>query len=325
MLQKPFLWIFLLLFSLSSSAQSDLQVQGMSPNLSLLHKVQAKETWYSIGRLYNLSPKDIASFNKTELSIGLSIGQPLKVPLLPANFSQNGNKSAEEVLVPLYHKVVEGEWMYRVSTNYNKVPIEQLEKWNNISRNQVKAGLNLVVGYLKVKKDQSALAGQSQTELSVIPKTSAELPKEVKPVTTTTVNTDNKQPVSKPENAPELKKEELPASNTSSTTSTAPIDFKGGYFKSQFESAGKSSRGVTNIFRSTSGWNDGKYYVLMDNIPVGTIVMVTNPSNNKGVYAKVLGNLSDIKENAGLTARISNAAAAELGTGESKFTAEIRY
>lgn len=320
MVQKPLLWFVLLMFSNTLFAQPSLQVQGSTPSLFLSHKVQPKETWYAIGRMYNLSPKEIAVFNNTDLNKGLTIGDVLKIQLVTANFSQDGNKSADEVLVPVYHKVAEGEWMYRVSTNHNKVPVDQLEKWNKISSSQVKAGLNLIVGFLKVKKDQSALASSAAGDLAISPKSPVEPPKELKPINSPV---DNKQPVTKAEPAPPLKKVELPAADPAANPAT--IDFRGGYFKSQFESNGKSARGNATIFRSTSGWKDGKYYALMDNVPVGTIVMVTNPASNKFVYAKVLGNLSDIRENAGLTIRISNAAAAELGVGESKFSADIKF
>ncbi len=326
MFKRPLLWILLLFAGFVSRAQSGLQVQGISPNLYLSHKVQPKETWYSVGRLYNLSPKEISAYNSTELNAGLSIGQLLKIPLVPANFSQDGKQAAGEALVPVYHTVKEGEWMFRVSTNHNKVPIEQLEKWNNITRNQVKAGMNLVVGYLKVKKDQSALAGGTLPAGTVtVAGASAE---KTTPVATASDKGVVSQPA-KTSQAPVQAPVQAPGNAAGNpapgTGGSASIDFRGGFFRSQFEQGSRTAKGLANIFRSTSGWNDGKYYALMDNVPVGTIVQVTNTVSNKYIYAKVLGNLSDIKENAGLTIRISNAAAAELGTGEAKFSAEVKY
>ena len=63
----------------------------------------------------------------------------------------------------------------------------------------------------------------------------------------------------------------------------------------------------------------------MNNVPVGTIIKVGNPSNGKTVYAKVLGNLPDMKESAGLTLRISDAAATELGLASNKFPVSVHY
>jgi hypothetical protein len=101
--------------------------------------------------------------------------------------------------------------------------------------------------------------------------------------------------------------------------------FDGGYFKNDYSDGGKSTSGLAGIFKSTSGWQDGKYYALMNNIPVGTIVKVTGGTSGKTVYAKVLGQLPDMKESAGLAIRISNAAASELGEGDGKFNVDVRY
>lgn len=335
MFWKPICWIGLLFCSITALGQASLQVQGNSPSLFLIHKVQPKETWFSMGRLYNLAPKEIGAFNGKEISSSLSIGQQIKIPLTDLNFEQSGNKTSDEVLVPLYHSVKEGEWMFRVSTNHNKVPIEQLEKWNNISRNQVKAGLNLIVGYLKVKKDQSSLASGNAATIALVkepvketravsssPNTTINQPAATGNPVTATTPVKTEPATSQPINSNPPVGNSIPATKS---PSNASIDFKGGYFKSQFGSSAKSLKGLANIFRSTSGWADGKYYALMDNVPVGTIVMITNTVSNKYVYAKVLGNLSDIRENAGLTIRISNAAAAELGTGETKFSADVKY
>lgn len=159
-MKSKWLLNLLLVFGLNTAfAQNNaLQVQGTTPNLFLSHTVKPKENWYSIGRLYNSNPKELAPYNGMVFEKPLSVGQVLKIPLIANNFSQNGSKGADEVLLPVYHTVLEKEWMYRISVNYNKVPIPSLEKWNNITKEQVRAGLNLIVGYLKVKAASEILA-----------------------------------------------------------------------------------------------------------------------------------------------------------------------
>jgi hypothetical protein len=115
---------------------------------------------------------------------------------------------------------------------------------------------------------------------------------------------------------------ETPAS--AQVSSPAP-HFNGGRFKGDFSDGGKSVTGQAGIFKSTSGWQDGKYYALINNVPVGTIVKVTDQATGKSVYAKVLGQLPDMRESAGLTVRLSNAAAAELGEGGGKFGVGVSY
>src|SRR6476646_8479449 len=149
--------------SLSVAAQTNLQVQGLSPNLYLIHTVVSKDNWYSIGRMYNISPKELVPFNDLSMDKPLEIGQQIRVPLKAANFSQDNEKAGDEVFVPVYYVVKEREWMYRISQNNNKVPIEKLEQWNNLTNGDIKPGMEVIVGYLKVKTSQSPLALQSSS------------------------------------------------------------------------------------------------------------------------------------------------------------------
>jgi hypothetical protein len=82
--------------------------------------------------------------------------------------------------------------------------------------------------------------------------------------------------------------------------------------------------GTSMTFRSISGWNDKKFYILMNDVPPGSIVKVSN-GGSRYLYAKVLWNLGGIKENDGLDFRISNAAAAALGIADAKFPLIVTY
>jgi LysM repeat protein len=333
-------------------AQPDVKVQGTSPDLHLVHKVVAKETWYAIAKLYNLSSKEIATYNGIANTSKLSVGQSLKIPLVASNFTQTENRANDEVYVPLYHVVNEKEWMFRISQNHNKVPIPSLEKWNNVTNDQLRPGMNLVVGYLKVKQTQSPLAKTGskkfltgpvkpkivdepfnnaggavgrEEDVAVVqeaPKKEAPPKEAVKDVAVT------------PPAAPVVK-EERAAPVNQPVQKTTPVTivnntesyngFKGGYFRNLYAENGKAATGNAGIFRSTSGWKDGKYYALMNNVPAGTIVKVTFPSTNKSVYAKVLGQLPEMRESMGLTMRLSDAAAAELGAELGKFYVDVKY
>ena len=74
-----------------------------------------------------------------------------------------------------------------------------------------------------------------------------------------------------------------------------------------------------------SGWEDGKYYCLSNNVPAGTIVKVTYPATGKSVYAKVLDLIPDLKQNTGIMIRLSNAATSELGVNDDIFECTINY
>lgn len=354
---KGVLIIALMLLTQFVWSQSDMAVQGTSPDLYLLHTVQPKETWYAIGRIYNVPSKEIAALSGVPMD-KLNIGQQLKVPLIAQNFTQDGKRNADEVFVPVYHIVQEKEWMYRISQNHNKIPVETLEKWNSVTNDQLQAGMKLVVGYLKVKTAHSPLAASGVKKIVAPPAVTAAKPTTEAPVAKVEKPADTKpaeakqaevKPVEKPVEAKkeELKKEEPkkeeakkeistppPAEEKSSKTSTpvTPVSneanysgYKGGYFRSGYSGNGKSTAGNAGIFRSTSGWKDGKYYALMNNVPVGTIVKISYNSTNKSIYAKVLGQMPEMRESVGLTVRLSDAAAAELGAEMGKFYVDVAY
>ncbi|MBC8033701.1 MAG: LysM peptidoglycan-binding domain-containing protein [Chitinophagaceae bacterium] len=313
----------------------DLMVQGAAPSLYLEHAVAAKETWYSIGRIYNISPKEIAPFNNLAIDKPLAIGQLIRIPLSASNFAQSPSKAADELYVPVFHVVQDKEWMYRLSVNY-KTPVENLEKWNNITKDQVKPGIKMIVGYLKVK-GQSSLASRGSSTMKNIPAdiasgtTRTETPASTTPAKTTPATT-------RPEPVQQGTTVSTPAATNATTVASAPEKKPqqarnevsasgGGYFRSMYGQSGKSAAGTAGVFKSTSGWQDGKYYALMNNVPVGTIIKISpSSSSDKAVYAKVLGSLAEMKENTGLSIRLSDAAAAQLGTADiTKFPVEVRY
>jgi len=331
---------FLVKFAWSQSGE--LLVQGQTGKLYLEHTVIAKENWYSVGRLYNLSPKELAAFNHLTLQKTLTIGQVLEIPLTAVNFSQTDKKAPTETLVPLYYIVQEKEWMYRVSVNHNKVPIPTLEKWNHISKDQVRAGLHLIVGFLKVKTSLSALAtGAGTTHQAGV----AAAPVSKTPVTKQAVSdspvanpatgkTGGNPPAGQTTGSNPVKSGSAMTGTNGSPSKTGDegnatatlAHFNGGVFRADYNETDKSISGACGIFKSTSGWQDGKYYALMNGVPVGTIVKVVGSVSGKTVYAKVLGQLPDMKESAGLAIRISNAAASELGeTGDGRFNVEVKY
>lgn len=359
MLKKGVFIFALILLAQFGWSQSDLTVQGTSPQLYLVHTVQPKETWYAIGRIYNAPPKEIAALSNVKMDKML-VGQQLKVPLNAVNFTQNGTKKADEVFVPVYHIVGEKEWMYRISQNHNKIPIETLEKWNNITNDQLRPGMKLIVGYLKVKTTSPLAANGLKKIVPAAASATNAVAKNEKPADPKKEEVKNEEPKKedakkddvKKEDSKEAKKEELKkeepkedakkeiaspavddaktsskttAIQTSSTDDATYSGYKGGYFKSMYNGTGKSTTGNAGVFRSTSGWKDGKYYALMNNVPVGTVIKVTNSSTNKSVFAKVLGQLPDMKESVGLTIRLSDAAAAELGADMGKFYVDIAY
>jgi LysM repeat protein len=339
---KKILILFLAIPFFASAQVNPLLVEGVSPALYLVHKVAPKENYYSIGRIYNISPKEIAPFNKLSLESGLSLGQVIKIPLTPANFYQSGNAEADETFVPVYYKIKEKEGLYRVAVNHNNLPMETLKKWNSIKGESVKSGTRLIVGYLKVKKELSLLAGSGtgnsigSAEIAVTEERKTVTPEvEIKPVVekeTKKTKRKEKDAVLKTviadnnENVKPIK--EAPVSETPKKVldkSSGTDSFKVLYEQQEKNAEPVEVTGNAGVFKSTSGWTDRKYYCLYNNASSGTVIKITNPANGKFIFAKVLDLIPDINQNEGLLLVISNAAADALGATEGNFNCALKY
>jgi LysM repeat protein len=300
------------------------------------HTVAPKESLYSLGRQYNIHPKELAAYNNISLETGLTIGQVIKIPgkgkMTPVKKTSTVKeeipvKKSETIVetssVPVYHKVGKKETLYHISKSYPNLTVEDIKKWNHLTGDGVSEGTNLIVGYQKGKKGAYVSPVVVTEKETPEPKVVVTEPKKTIPV--------KEQPEAKPVVVMEPKVtakpvepvKEQPVKNTGK-------NFNGGFFRNIYNDQSQNKTvveqtGTAGIFKSTSGWEDGKYYCLHNTAPAGSIVKITNKSNQKAVYAKVLDVIPDLKQNAGIMIRLSNAAADELGAGENNFEAVLNY
>ena len=102
------------------------------------------------------------------------------------------------------------------------------------------------------------------------------------------------------------------------------MDFLPQQFKERKTKDQQNCSGISKTFKTASGWTDGKYYILANDIEPGTIVKI-NADNGNAVYAKVLWNMGDLKDNAGINFRVSNATAAALHEDASSFNVSVSF
>ena len=244
----------------------------------------------SIGRKYNINGRELARYNNLDYDRGIQIGQTLRIPVR-GDFNTGGAGN------PIYHTVLPKETLYSISLKYNKIPIETLKRWNNLQSDALQEGMRLIVSY-------------SEASSSI-------------PASSIPVTASQPAPKAAPQSPPPVQQAAtVPTPQLPETTGT----FAGGFFKSLFTaSSGNKLEGRAGTFKSTSGWDDGKYYCLHNSATAGSIVKVTNKANGKVVYAKVLDVIPDLKQNANLVLRLSNAAADELEANSSTFDVIVEF
>jgi len=324
---KPFLFtfVFLAFVFCSFSQPAGIGVKVSSKGLYVEHQVTAKENFYSIGRDYNVHPKHLAAFNGLDMAKGLSLGQVVSIPLSDTNFVHKTAKG-----IPVYYQSSAKQTIAAVSALSKTTPAN-LRSLNGLSGDNISAGSSLIIGYLLASVSANAATDIVAAETRTVttekqsPSTSNPSKKDATEPTTVrkadTIAEDNR-PVTTAE-----PKDEQPVKRV--VESNLPGD---GYFKASFVQQvktyplSKEETVTCGIFKTTSGWSDAKFYALIDNVEPGTIIRIVNPANNKEVYAKVLGQMSGIRQNQGLNLRISNAAASVLEIQETdKFIVKVNY
>lgn len=160
--------IFLTALSwLNPSADADsIRTETINGKVCVIHKVDEKETLFSISKRYGATLTSILEFNPGSDN-GLEVGQLLKVPYTakaksqpitsapvstPANSSSNTGNGI--------HKVQPGETLFAISRKYN-IDVEDLKAWNYLKENAISVGQDL-----RVKRPASFTEGTTVKQAS---------------------------------------------------------------------------------------------------------------------------------------------------------------
>jgi LysM repeat protein len=324
---KKGLGALLVTFFISSVlfAQRELKIKSGDKGYYLEHKVAKGENFYSIGRFYYVNPKDLAAYNSMNMYKGLTAGKLINIPLTDSNFSQTTNKGKA-----VYYLVQDEQTLSEVGKT-NKVATNNLRTWNHLKEDNVDKGQKLIVGYIvPPSANKATVKNETKTQEQKTKNKNVAATKVDNKIESTnnsvhdTTNISTVEPIVqaiKPKENADIIKQVV----------EKPVS-KQGYFKWAYEqqlkgkSVKKNQTVTSGTFKSGSGWNDAKYYLLIDEIDPGTIVKLTNPSNNKIIYAKVLGDMKGVPQVPGMDVRISNAAASILEIEDmEKFILKLNY
>lgn len=288
------------------------------------HVIKAGESLSQLAKQYGTTVGDIMRLNKMSTDSKLFVGEEVKIP------------AAGETIVAAAaaktHVVEKGETLYQLSKKFN-VSVNDLRDWNNIVGNNIQIGQTLRLGAPGAGDTPQSVPVDTNTPASVpadVPATpvtaepedaGATIPatSSTPTVTDTALDSSTEAPADTKQREASVFDPNTSGGNTSSSTEGA---FAVAY-KSQASGTELITKGVAGAFKSASGWKDGKYFILMNEIAPGTLVKVQ--TKGKTIYAKVLWNLGNVKENAGLSYRISDAAVSALGVGGDQFDIIVSY
>ncbi len=127
-------------------------IKSIRGKMFVIHKVENKETWYSISRRYNIAMDCIKVVNKEvkNLRTGSEVLVPMNENLNPQNYSKDlvdqahANAEAITSILTTKHKVMQGETIQKIASRY-KISSTDILKWNNLKDGRPEPGQIIVV------------------------------------------------------------------------------------------------------------------------------------------------------------------------------------
>lgn len=327
------------------------------------HTLKTGETLSTLAKQYDTNVGDIMRLNGMHADTKLVYGSKIKIPSSKITKKETVAETQATKQTPtpssnsFIHTVTKGETLFSISKKFN-VPVQQLKSLNKLTGNSVKVGSTLLISNETAQKSSA----QNTAAKNVTPQTVADEKKQIESVqqtapdvaskSTTENNTANSSPNapsnvtqqavennnaaaveantiqqnSVNNNAVVAEQQSTIAADQNNNTTSLSTKNVNGYFADQYQKSKRQKHvsGVSKTFKTASGWSDNKYYILANNIDPGTIVQL-KADNGKSVFAKVLWNMGDMKENSGVDFRVSDATAAALNENDQQFNLTVLY
>jgi len=124
----------------ANTARDSIGVENNKGKKLIVHQTVAKDTYYSIGRRYNVSPKEIMTFNDNKyLQVGVIIKVPTNIPFAvtgSVNSTQNQSASTGNVIE---HTIKPKENLNMLAEKYGTT-INEIKALNNLSSSNLSIG-----------------------------------------------------------------------------------------------------------------------------------------------------------------------------------------
>lgn len=316
-------WALSVLLLFSAGALQAMPTDSVGRKISggkyyLLHKISNGETLYGVCRKYGTTAGEVTAANPglgTSFQIDKVIMIPRKWGMSSPVSSGNGNSStsapgnteqprtAVNSGQTIRHEVAKGEALGIISRKYG-VTVAAIKEENNLSNDNVRIGQ-----ILKIPAAKGSIA-------------------ETVSVATTNNTTGNNnattEPVSKSTNQASSQVLVAPANPLRTGESRDPGMAGANTGKTSYEPVVDVNEEGKAVISNKEGLDQSRNFIIHPNARVGTIVMLTNPSTNVRVFARVVGNYRT-SENPGAAVQVTKVVADALSGGISEFPVKINY
>ncbi|MDF2431525.1 MAG: hypothetical protein JWP44_1156, partial [Mucilaginibacter sp.] len=308
----------------------------------ILFKVKAKDTYYSIGRRYDVKPETLMKFNgskKATLSIGAIIeiptDQPYHKPKVKEEAATETKKEKKARIareekaasVEKKHKQKEEAQDTAAAEQTEKMP-ERIAQQQTVQQVQQPAQPNTPPVQYKVSAGETlyAISKRFNTTVDDITKTNNLTSTTVIPGQVLMVRSGVQAPTPAPVTTP-IVANDTPVARRASTMVAPAIDSSNAEHRlnaNRFGLYEKSEKGVATWIDEPS-LDPSKKLVLHRYAPIGTVIKITNPMTNRTTFAKVVGRFSDSEATRDVIIVMTKNVADSLGALDKRFHVNITY
>ena len=331
----------LLTFSLSvlaNTAVDSIGVENLNGKKVILHKLDPKDNYYSIGRRYNVSPKTVMQFNNNAtLKIGGTIKVPTERPFVESTAQtpapQQQTKPA--VQTPAAQQPVAKPQVQapvakpQAQTPVTQQPVTQQtspavqQPVTNAPKTATPAPQQTADTNMENVQQYKVSAGETLTSIAKRFNTSVD---DIK--TLNSLSADDLKPNQiikvrtglPPEDRTVAKQDALKTDSSTMAIDSADAKFKANRF-GLYE---KNEKGVAT-WNDDTGLDSKKELVLHRTAPIGTVIKITNPMNNHTTYAKVVGRFTDSEATKNVLIVMTKNTADALGALDKRINVNISY
>lgn len=166
----------------ASKPVDSIGVENNNGKKLIVHKVDPKESYYSIARKYNANVKDLQTFNN---NVSLQIGTVIKVPTeIPFGEKVIINSNAPVLDLSSFNYVVAQKDNLNLIAEKFATSVAEIKKLNNLTSNDLKVGQSLKIPF--IKSGTTAVTEKAIVTPKVNSNTEvATTPQQVKPTATT--------------------------------------------------------------------------------------------------------------------------------------------
>jgi len=311
-------------------ATDSIGIEKIGDKVYVLHRVEEKETLYSLSKRYDVKINMIVAANPSS-EFGLDIGEILKIPLSETNVSAEDGR--------VVHTVKPKETLYSISKAYGVEP-DAIKEWNRISTSILDIGQKLIIYpsgmETSVVVDQPAETirqegykyhtvtdGETLYSISKKYEVALEDLREWNDLSVNDISIGQDLIIGRTVKevvVPVVASDPEPVENVTEVIyadAGTPLARENTNFDEVVEN------GLAEVIEGSS--NNRKYLALHRTAKIGTIMRIRNEMNGQEVFVRIIGKLPDTGANRNILIKISRAAYDQLGAIDDKFRVTISF